>query len=52
MIQFFTSLSLLIFAVLIYIQRKTISELEEEIFFLEKVFKDKVGEQPPRMNRQ
>jgi hypothetical protein len=48
MIEIFSSLTLFVFSLLVYFQRKTIFSLEEEVFFLEQKFKEHTGQQPPR----
>jgi len=52
MIEIFSSLTLIIFVILFYFQRKTIFELEEEVWFLESSYKKATGQQPPRMERK
>ena len=52
MIEIFSSLTLIIFALLFYVQRKTIFSLEEEVWFLEQKFREQTGQQPPRMERK
>jgi len=52
MIDIFSSLTLIVFALLVYFQRKTIISLEEEVWFLESSYKKATGQQPPLMERK
>jgi hypothetical protein len=52
MIDIFSSLTLIVFVLLVYFQRKTIFSLEEEVFFLERKYREHTGKQPPRIERK
>ena len=52
MLEIFSSLTILVLMLLVYFQRKTVSSLEEEIWFLEAKYKEKTGKHPPRMERK
>jgi hypothetical protein len=52
MLEIFSSLTILVLMLLVYFQRKTVSLLEEEVWFLETKYKEQTGKQPPRMERK
>ena len=52
MIELFSSLTILVLMLLVYFQRKTISSLEEEVWFLESRYKKQTGKNPPQMEKK
>ena len=52
MLEIFSSLTILVLMILVYFQRKTVSSLEEEVWFLESKYKEQTGKHPPRMERK
>jgi len=49
MIELFSSLTILVLSLLVYFQRRTIVELENEVWFLERTYTKTTGNPPPRM---
>jgi hypothetical protein len=49
MLEIFSSLTILVLMLLVYFQRKTVSSLEEEVWFLEAKYKEQTGKYPPRI---
>jgi hypothetical protein len=52
MIEVFSSLTILTLIFIVYVQRKSVISLEEEVWFLEQKFKEFTGKQPPRMEKK